>query len=103
MKETQTKEREYLTGIRSEKAEKTRTEELCRALKSIRQAAMANSMVNFGYKFLSLLETIFIDRMEQNEEITARFMNEKEIQTTVVRHLLEQVYNQIRAEEVDTP
>lgn len=60
---------------------------------------MANSMENFGYKFLSALENIFIDRMEQNEEITARFMNEKEFQEMVGRHLLKKVYEQIRAEE----
>jgi len=65
----------------------------------LRQAAMANSMENFGYKFLSVLENIFIDRMEQNEEITARYMNEKEFQDVVGRHLLERVYEQIRAEE----
>jgi len=29
--------------------------------------------------------------MEQNEEITAKFMNEKDFQDTVTKHLLEQV------------
>jgi len=66
---------------------------------SLRQAAMANSMENFGYKFLSVLEGIFIDRMEQNEGMTARFMNEKEFQNIVGKHLLEKVYDQIHAEE----
>jgi type I restriction enzyme R subunit len=35
----------------------------------LRQAAMANTMENFGYVFLKALEGLFIDRMEQNEEI----------------------------------
>ena len=37
----------------------------------LRQAAEANTMENFGYVFRKALEGLFIDRMEQNEEITA--------------------------------
>ena len=33
---------------------------------------LANSLENFGYFFSKILEQLFIDRMEQNEEITAR-------------------------------
>ncbi|MHB8173136.1 MAG: type I restriction endonuclease subunit R [Nitrospirota bacterium] len=65
---------------------------------SLRQAAMANSMENFGFVFLKALEGLFIDRMEQNEEITAKFMNEKEFKETVGKVLLKQVYEQIRAD-----
>lgn len=65
----------------------------------LRQAAMANSIENFGYKFLGVLEDLFIERMEQNEEMTARFINEKEFQEVIGKHLLEKVYKQIRAEE----
>ena len=65
----------------------------------LRQAALANTMENFGYVFLKALEGLLIDRMEQNEEITAKFMNEKEFQDIVGRHLLKQVYEQIRTEE----
>lgn len=42
---------------------------------NLRQAAMANTMENFGYAFLQALDSLFIDRMEQNEDITAKFMN----------------------------
>jgi len=66
---------------------------------SLRQAALANTMENFGYVFLKALEGLFIDRMEQNEEITARFMNEKEFQEVVGRNLLKRVYEQIRKEQ----
>ena len=55
-------------------------------------------MENFGYVFRKALEGLFIDRMEQNEEITAKFMNEKEFRDAVSQHLLKQVYEQIRAE-----
>lgn len=67
--------------------------------KDLRQAAMANSMENFGYKFLGVLEDLFIERIEQNEEMTARFINEKEFKSVIGRNLLEKVYAQIRAEE----
>lgn len=55
-------------------------------------------MENFGYVFLKALEGLFIDRMEQNEDITARFMNDEEFQATVGKHLLRTVYNQVRSE-----
>ncbi len=65
----------------------------------IRQAALANTMENFGYVFLKALEGLFIDRMEQNEDITARFMNDSDFQDAVGKHLLKDVYKQIRTEE----
>ncbi|OPY42952.1 MAG: hypothetical protein A4E41_00065 [Methanoregulaceae archaeon PtaU1.Bin066] len=66
---------------------------------NLRQAAMANTMENFGYMFSRVLEGLFLDRMEQNEEITAKFMNEEEFRDIVARYLIRQVYNQIRSEE----
>jgi len=65
----------------------------------LRQAALATTMENFGYVFLKTLEELFIDRMEQNEEITAKFLNDKEFQHIVGQHLLKEVYEQIRTEE----
>jgi type I restriction enzyme R subunit len=38
--------------------------------------------------FRKALEGLFIDRMEQNEEITAKFMNEDQFREAVSRHLL---------------
>ena len=65
----------------------------------IRQAALANTMENFGYVFLKTLEGLFIDRMEQNEDITARFMNDQDFQEVVGKHLLKKVYEQVRSEQ----
>jgi type I restriction enzyme, R subunit len=59
-------------------------------------------MENFGYVFRKALEGFFIDRMEQNEEITAKFMNEKDFQDVVTDHLLKRVYEQIRKEQPKT-
>jgi len=65
---------------------------------SLRQAALANTMENFGYVFRKALEGLFIDRMEQNEEITAKFMNEDQFREAVSQHLLKEVYKQICGE-----
>jgi len=64
----------------------------------LRQAALANTMENFGYVFLKALEGLFIDRMEQNEDITARYLNEKDFQKIVGQRLLKQVYEQVHTE-----
>jgi type I restriction enzyme R subunit len=66
---------------------------------SLRQAAVANTIENFGYVFRKALEGLFIDRMDQNEEITAKFMNEDQFRETVSQHLLKEVYEQIRKEQ----
>ena len=68
----------------------------------LREAAMANTIENFGYAFCKQLESLFINRMDQNEEITAKFMNEKEFQQAVGKYLLHQVYNQIHAEHAES-
>jgi len=65
----------------------------------LQQTAEANTMENFGYVFFNALERLFIDRMEQNEEITTKFMNEKEFQNTVSKYLMKQVYEQIRSKK----
>jgi hypothetical protein len=40
----------------------------------------------------------FIDRMDQNQSITARFLDDKEFRGAVSRYLLKSVYEQIRGE-----
>ena len=64
----------------------------------LRQAALVNTMENFGFVFRKALEGIFIDRMGQNQEITAKFMNEDRFREVVSGQLLQEVYEQIRAE-----
>jgi len=66
----------------------------------LRQAAKANTMENFGYVFRKALEGLFIDRMDQNEEITAKYMNEDRFREAVTQHLLKDVYDRIRDEAV---
>ncbi len=62
----------------------------------LRQAAMANTLDAFKYVFDKMLEGLVIDRMEQNEEITARFLDGGQFQEAVTAHLRERVYEQIR-------
>jgi type I restriction enzyme R subunit len=64
----------------------------------LRQAATANTLDNFRYVFVKALEGLFIDRMEQNEEIFAKYMNDADFRKVVSEHLLRQVYEQIREE-----
>jgi type I restriction enzyme R subunit len=64
----------------------------------LRQAANANTIGNFRYVFTKALEGLFIDRMEQNEELFAKYMNDRDFQRLVSEHLLRQVYEQIREE-----
>jgi type I restriction enzyme R subunit len=65
---------------------------------SLRQAATANTMDNFRFVFAKALEGLFIDRMDQNQDIFTRYMNDADFQKVVSERLLQQVYEQIRAE-----
>jgi type I restriction enzyme, R subunit len=68
----------------------------------LHQSARVNTKENFNYLFKRVLEGIFVDRMGQNEEITARFLNDKEFRETVTENLLEQVYERLRQDENQT-
>ncbi len=65
----------------------------------IRQAAQANSEENFAPVFLKLLETLFIERMEGNEEIFMRLMNDDEFRSVAGEYLMRSVYQQVRESE----
>jgi len=68
--------------------------------KHLRQAANANTMENFGYVFKKALQDLFIERMDKNEDIATKFMNDMEFGDQVRKHLLKEVYDQIRSESV---
>jgi len=65
---------------------------------SLQQAALANTMENFGYVFKDAVEDLFIDRMDQNEEIATKFFNEDRFKSIVFDYLLKRVYERIRSE-----
>ncbi|MDC0406545.1 type I restriction endonuclease [Gammaproteobacteria bacterium] len=64
---------------------------------SMRQAAIANPGEKFELLFKNLLESLFIERMDQNEEIYARFMNDKAFQGLVTSWLASDAYSKFRS------
>ena len=63
----------------------------------LRQAVMANSIENFEPVFNKQLENLFIERMEGNEEIFVRLMNDEAFRSVAANHLMWAVYQQIKA------
>jgi type I restriction enzyme R subunit len=64
----------------------------------LRQAAVANSLENFEPVFNKQLENLFIERMEDNEEIFMRLMNDSRFREVAAKHLMRAVYEQITAD-----
>lgn len=64
---------------------------------SLREAASVNPEDKFALLFSGLLETLLIERMEQNEDIFARFMNERDFQSLVSEWISKKVYSRFRA------
>jgi type I restriction enzyme R subunit len=62
----------------------------------LQQAAKANSLENFEPVFNKQLENLFIERMEGNEEIFVRLMNDDSFRSIAARHLVEAVYSRLR-------
>ncbi|HEX8915055.1 MAG TPA: hypothetical protein VF796_22075 [Humisphaera sp.] len=62
----------------------------------LKQAAEANTPANFGYVFKRALEGLFIDRMEQNEDLFNRFMSDPDFRKVVEETLGQQVYERMR-------
>ena len=63
---------------------------------SLGEAAAVNPEEKFTLLFSSLLQTLFIERMEQNEDIFARFMNEKSFQNLVTDWISSEVYRRLQ-------
>lgn len=62
----------------------------------LRQAAIANSLENFEPVFHKQLENLFVERMDGNEEIFVRLMNDDAFRTLAATHLMRAVYRQIQ-------
>lgn len=63
---------------------------------ALRQAAAVNPGDKFELVFKNLLEALFVERMDQNEEIFARFMNDKSFQKMVTGWLSSEAYRKLR-------
>ncbi len=64
---------------------------------TLMQAAVVNPSDKFELVFKNLLETLFVERMDQNEEIFARFMNDASFQKVVTSWLASEAYKRLRA------
>ncbi|MEE4297342.1 MAG: DEAD/DEAH box helicase family protein [Wenzhouxiangella sp.] len=62
---------------------------------AIRQAAENNPIGKFQLVFGEILESLFIERMDLNEDLFARFMNDAEFREVAAQWLGQQVYSKI--------
>jgi type I restriction enzyme, R subunit len=62
----------------------------------LRQAAAVNPGDRFELVFKNLLETLFVERMDQNEEIFVRFMNDPTFQKIVTGWMASEAYRKLR-------
>jgi type I restriction enzyme R subunit len=66
---------------------------------AIVEAAHANTEANFTAFFGRILDDLFIQRMEGNDEIFNRVMNDKRFRGAAQAHLAREVYERIRKGE----
>jgi len=62
----------------------------------LKQAAAVNPRDKFQLVFKTLLETLFVERMDQNEGIFVRFMNDPAFQKVVTAWLASEAYRRLR-------
>lgn len=70
---------------------------------TLREAAQANTRDNFAYVFNRMLENLFIERMDGNEEIFGRLMNDDDFRRIAGEHLLDNVYERLQTEQEEAP
>jgi type I restriction enzyme R subunit len=63
----------------------------------LKQAAVVNPGDKFELVFKHLLEKLFVERMDQNEEIFVRFMNDLSFQKVVTGWMASEAYRRLRA------
>lgn len=60
------------------------------------EAARANNLDNFSSFLERMLDELFIDRMEGNEEIFSRVMTDKEFRSAAHEHLAREIFQRVR-------
>jgi hypothetical protein len=88
----------HLAGSISSSTTRGQIREEAVADESLLQVATANPLDASKLVFDKALEGLFMDRMDQNGSITARFLDDKDFRGAVSCHLMKQVYEQIRGE-----
>ena len=64
----------------------------------LRQAAAVNPSDKFELVFKHLLESLFMERMDQNEEIFVRYMNDAPFQKVVTAWMAAEAYRRLRGD-----
>ena len=67
---------------------------------SLRRAAAVNPEDRFTLLFSNLLKQLFVERMDQNEDIFVRYMNDAQFQKTVCDWMASEAYRRLRTEFV---
>jgi type I restriction enzyme R subunit len=67
----------------------------------LRQAAAVNPGDKFELVFKNLLEKLFVERMDENEEIFVRFMNDLPFQKIVTAWMASEAYRRLRSDTGD--
>ncbi len=67
----------------------------------LRQAAAVNPGDKFELVFKNLLEKLFVERMDQNEEIFVRFMNDEPFQKVVTGWMASEAYRRLRSDATE--
>jgi type I restriction enzyme R subunit len=62
---------------------------------SLKMSAAVNSLDKFQLVFRQVLETLFVERMELNEELFASYMGKLDMQELVAKWLGSQVYDRL--------
>lgn len=60
------------------------------------QLAKVNTMDNFAIAFNKILGDLFINRMDANEEITGKYLDDKKFRDLVTKHLTKEVWERVR-------
>ena len=65
---------------------------------NVRQAAAVNPGEKFDLVFKGLLQNLFAERMDQNEDIFVRFMNDRAFQNLVTAWMSSEAYRRLRTD-----
>ena len=68
---------------------------------SLRRAAIVNPEDRFTLLFSNLLKQLFVERMDQNEDIFVRYMNDAQFQKTVCDWMASEAYRRLRTESAE--
>ena len=63
---------------------------------TVQQRAAANTLDNFSLAMKAKLRDAIVDRMEQNEGIATRYLNEADFEDTAFRELVKRIYEELR-------